>query len=525
MANAFFNFVTRFISGTTVKAGPVNDRFSEVQSGFASVETAVKSALKFAGYSTSTPITATPNSFIQLNASGVPVASSTLGFSPNMGGYRVQNVGTATLGTDAPSYGQMTAYVATIAFGSPNVLTVPAFAGQSLKGLRLNVGETALEFASILPTPSAIQADQLITNDGNWVRAALGKNLALGSAMQFESRANYFWTKNVNAVVDNDGGSSFATVSGVSSLIGAKNIINLADAYLISCAPGQVFTASVDCLNEMLIVNSVVLFIEFLDGSLTPIGSRNTVDISTYGDGLYRRFSVTGTAPALATSFRIGAATTSTVPAGSQLAITNFKVERGAVATPWTDDATIRFIGDALSCLTVTPGLNTLVEIGNNGTIFDQKLRFNSGATVGVYGAEITARSQSGAVSGVATIGIECGRAIFTNTVGYSAVFDNGNTGATKTIDWPTNGAKQKATVNSNTTITLTALGSDIVVDGLRLMLQNNATGGYTTTFASAATLYFKGNIVPVMPTGANARMEVIFWWDGAGFLGSWCAI
>ena len=110
--------------------------------------------------------------------------------------------------------------------------------------------------------------------------------------------------------------------------------------------------------------------------------------------------------------------------------------------------------------------------------------------------------------------------------MGYAAAFDNGATGTTKTIDWPALGAKQKATLNGNATITLTALDSTIVVDGLRLMLQKDATGtAFTPTFTSAATLKWKGNVIPEALTVASQEMEVIFWWDGARFVGSWAKI
>ncbi|TXH15295.1 MAG: hypothetical protein E6R03_07375, partial [Hyphomicrobiaceae bacterium] len=122
MSNSFYTFLNPFISGTTVKAKPINEQFAAVQAGFDNVEDNTKSSLRILGFSSSTGIVATADSFLLLNAAKVPVSTKTLSFSPDFGGYKIQNVGTATVSTDAPNLGQVQTLINTAAYGSPTVM-------------------------------------------------------------------------------------------------------------------------------------------------------------------------------------------------------------------------------------------------------------------------------------------------------------------------------------------------------------------------------------------------------------------
>lgn len=523
MANSFFNFVTRFISGTTVKAGPINDRLTEVQSGFGLVETALKSALKIAGFSSTSAITATPNSLLQLDASGVPVASATLGFSPNMGAYRVQNVGAAVTGTDAPNYGQMTTYVNTIAFGSPNVLTVPAFAGNSLKALRLNAGETALEFGNQFSAPSLTDVTTLTASYGaaspSWLRE--GNNLC---------RTPNTWLVEGGATLELGEGDQAAQ-----TIVRSYNFTPRTSGVLIArnvnesvCDINKIgtFTLSVAVKNTST-VGGFVLKIEWVGGAGGVLATNS--QLFTGAMTTWRRVSFTGTNTLPSCGFVV-----SIVEAKFQdgeLSIADVKLESGALATPFNTHHAVEVLGAQRAALkldrersldainytnryTSPPASNgTYWHLSgkNSGVIHDATI-FCAGGTPGV---------PDDGVLNLNAKYIRAGR-----VMGYAAVFDNGATGTTKTIDWPANGAKQKATLNGNATITLTALDPSIVVDGLRLMLQKDATGtAFLPTFSSAATLKWKGNVVPEALTVASQEMEVIFWWDGGRFVGSWAKI
>ena len=522
MANAFFNFLTRFSSGTTVKAGPINDRLTEVQSGFALVETATKSALKIAGYSSSPSITATPNSLIQLNASGVPIASGTFQFSPNMGAYRVQNVGNASIGTDAPNYGQMTAYVATIAFGSPNVLTVPSFGGQALKGLRVNAGATALEFADAIPVPTSSQADYLVASGGSWIQSRSNPNLLVGGGFTLDRDATYAWVKSAAMSVFNgyDGGVYLTVYPGLTTGLLAESTLSLSPTIV----PGRSYTASVSYKADTGTAE-VRCYMEFFNVSNVSISSSYVALAGNNGTGVTRRYALTATAPALAARAKIYLSSPASVASSNNIEISRVKLEKSSVATPWNDDATDALLGLSASLLSVSGSGGAVANLGipDIGSTITQTLNFMT-RTAGI-GAGFSLYAKNSGPDALYGGDLEMrGRSlVMPKLAGFASVFDNGNTGTAKTINWDTNGAKQKATLNGNATITLLAPDLIMVVDGLRLMLKKDATATtFTLAFASAVTIKWVGNVVPESLTIADQEMAIVFWWDASRFVGSW---
>jgi len=523
MANSFFNFVTRFISGTTVKAGPINDRLTDVQSGFGLVETAMKSTLRFAGFSSSTGTTATPNSLVQLNASGVPVASATLGFSPSFGGYRAQNVGAASVGTDAPNYGQMTSYVATIAFGSPNVLVVPAFAGNALKGVRLNAGATALEFGdqygdapiddvTTLVGPAGVGLPAFYREGNNICRTPNTWTLENGAYMlagQFDQAAQQ--------VVGSSTGVARASLTRIATNLNESAIeVNQIGTYTLSFAANNTSAAG-GFRVEIEWFNSSGVSIILLGKNFVGAISGN------------KRVYLTGNNSAFPCSFVVKVY--ELVGQQGDIRIADLKIESNGVPTPYNTHRVVELLSaqrGALSLVRNTIGPSNHVNLYTAPPAASGTYLYLRGTETGSHTSDVLIRCLGG-TPGTDNFGeldffakyVRLGK-----LAGYAAVVDLGNTGAALSLTWQSNGAKQKATVNSNTTITMSAIDSTIVVDGLRLMLRKDATATtFTPTFASAATLKWKGNVIPEALTTASQEMEVIFWWDGARFVGSWAKI
>lgn len=521
MSNSYYNFAPAFVSGTTVKAAPVNAQFTAVQSGFALVETASKTAIKLSGYSSSSAITATPSSLLQLNASGIPYASATVGFSPNFGGNRLQNVGNATVGTDAPSYGQITAYIATIAFGSPNVLTVPSFSGNALKNLRLNAGATALEFAEALPTS---------TNSGEVLSTVSGSPTWSGPSFNLLQDPSLLRTVTVgDGVYWSAPGAGIAAAASpehpVETLLSwpSSNYVQTVATASPPVTVGRSYTAS--AYFRCGTATNFLIFMRFLDVSYVAIGSDYTSAVPSTADSVNRRCQVTATAPSGAAYVQVGIKNTGSSNATNAYC-SLFQLEEGTFATPWKPRNPDAYGSASLISYLLTSGtLVPTARLLSGGFPVAANLELGgSNYSSGNYAVRFSATS-AGAYDGTdGTLALTAKRFIMGKTAGFASVYDNGSLGATPTVDWY-NGQKQKGTVTANTTITLTAPDSDIVLDGLRLMLQNNATGGYTTAFTSAATIKWKGNVVPTMPTAASAEMEVTFFWDGTRFLGSWAAI
>ena len=515
MANSFFNFLTRFVSGTTVKAGPVNDRFTEVQSGFDNVETASKSSLKVTGYSSSSGITATPDSFLMLNASGTPYASATLSFSPNFGGFKAQNLGDGVSASDAITYGQAQTLINTAAYGSPTVVSLPSLSGNALKTLRVNAGGVATEWADSIPVASTSQADQLITSNGAWVRTAQGRNMLTFSSLAYTigrygvptGWAMVYYPTLINGIYR------------VSPLVpwtsGEVPLITSVD-YRPSVAAGAVVTASVESANGA--GASLYLLLRFYDAGGSQVGTDQTTLISATTDSVFRRHSVTATAPTGTVSAGVGLKVGATGCSVGSIYSSHFQLESGSIATPWGDNALYTYLSNYMAGVQhseTTHDANVTIGNDNGGTARISLKTANTGDETR-YGARLTA-SGIDAANGDADISWECKGHRLGKVAGYSALVVNGALGATPTIDFMA-GAKQSGSLSANAVITLTAPPSDIVFEA-KLYLQQDATGSRTATFASSAAIKHVGGSAKAPQAAANSETCYNVTWDGARFI------
>ena len=95
------------------------------------------------------------------------------------------------------------------------------------------------------------------------------------------------------------------------------------------------------------------------------------------------------------------------------------------------------------------------------------------------------------------------------------AEYDNGNSGAAKTIDW-SNGQNQKITVNANTTLpVLSASG----VGHYQLRLIQDATGARTVAFTGVSASRWLNSVAqPAFNTAAAGETILTFFWNGSVF-------
>lgn len=102
------------------------------------------------------------------------------------------------------------------------------------------------------------------------------------------------------------------------------------------------------------------------------------------------------------------------------------------------------------------------------------------------------------------------------NQMIFASEFNNGNSGAAKTIAW-TNGNKQKVTLTDNCTFTFTAPQG---VGDYTLKIVMDGMGGYTNTWP--ATVKWPGGYEPAMTLFAGATEIINFYFDGTNYLASW---
>lgn len=99
--------------------------------------------------------------------------------------------------------------------------------------------------------------------------------------------------------------------------------------------------------------------------------------------------------------------------------------------------------------------------------------------------------------------------------LGRIAEYDNGNSGAAKSIDWA-NGAQQKVTLNSNTTITI---GTPTYAGHYQLRLVQDATGSRTVAWSGlTATRWLGSAAAPAINSTANGETLVTMYYSGSAF-------
>lgn len=100
-----------------------------------------------------------------------------------------------------------------------------------------------------------------------------------------------------------------------------------------------------------------------------------------------------------------------------------------------------------------------------------------------------------------------------TKLLTFFAEYDNGNSGASKTIDFA-NGQNQKIAITANTTLTITAPAA---VGHYQLRLIQDATGGRSTAFVGIGSSAWINNASqPAFNTAASGATVLTFFWDGA---------
>lgn len=98
-------------------------------------------------------------------------------------------------------------------------------------------------------------------------------------------------------------------------------------------------------------------------------------------------------------------------------------------------------------------------------------------------------------------------------SVEFTSLYDNGNSGTAKTLDFGTNGNVEKLTLTGNCTLTLTAPSTPM---SCTLYVYQDGTGGRTLTFPSGTN--FSGNVAPVITTTASACDVVSMIYDGSAW-------
>lgn len=100
----------------------------------------------------------------------------------------------------------------------------------------------------------------------------------------------------------------------------------------------------------------------------------------------------------------------------------------------------------------------------------------------------------------------------FTTRFAATGMYDNGNSGATITIDW-SKGDRQKLTISAACTISYTGAVSGQV---MTLLVVENGTGGFAVTLPTSK---WPGGVAGSFTTTPNAINTLTVLYDGANYL------
>lgn len=165
-------------------------------------------------------------------------------------------------------------------------------------------------------------------------------------------------------------------------------------------------------------------------------------------------------------------------------------------------------IGDISDVSLSATGDNELLQYNSTSSVWENRTLSEAGIIAADGTVGLTGNWDAGAYK------IRADRFHADNDIFWTAEIDNGNSGASATIDYTT-GNKQKITLTDNATLSFTAPGGAC---NLILKLVQDGTGSRTVTWPAA--VIWPGGSAPTLTTTAGATDMISFYYDGTNYLG-----
>jgi hypothetical protein len=508
MSNRFYNFVNQLISGSVAKASEVNAELQGAEVGFSAVESELNTAIKLPASESLTDQRITENAatragkLLGFDAAGDLSVTNAFEADWSMGGFRLRNVVDATEADEPATFGQLSTYAAGLA-------GLPAITSQV--GCLVTDGSTVTwgGLGRNVPATTAAYGGEFlcsINQEARWIpiraNAVRDPNGTLGTG---------WWSTSFNRLDDYRGqGWTNNSPLAVASFEHEPVV-----AGRIPCGAGATIAVSANIATSGVSGGAMYLSVKFYDAGGAYLSSSSAATLAVAAG---RQYSVSSILTPAGTAYVAPVVTLTAVTASAYgIIVKNLKVESANYASPFNDMRTVSLMYGASAQTYWGTGYATpIVTIGDaTATTAQLDLRSTTGAQA--YDVRIQSSGGTNGSAGKGLLTVTAQRVAVSGPVGAVAEYDNGNSGASKTVDFAANGQYQKITLSAATPA-ITISTTSLVVGKYLLRVIQDGTGGRAPTWVGFTNANCLGNVAPTIASGANAVTFVNLYWDGSAF-------
>jgi hypothetical protein len=509
MANRFYNFINQLIAGTVAKASEVNPEFAGTQIGFAAVELELNTAIKLPEAESGTDQRITElavdreGKMLGFDEDGALVVTDEFKGDFSMGGNRLRDVEDATEADEPVNLGQLSSYAA-------GLTGLPTITGQ--EGALITDGAVVEWGGAARTIPvvgNAAGREMLVYTSGaaKWIEpqanAAFDPNGILGTG---------YWNTTLDRFNDIHGphwtsiaGLTLATFDHKPTAVTAE----------IPCGSNVAVVASVNVDTDGTTAGAISLVLRYYDSGNVLLSESAATSVTM--NVTERNYVKAVTTPA-STAYVVAVLKFAAVSCDAYgLKVRNLKVEFGAESTPFNDYKTLVLAYGAVANNYFGSGTVTPRVIIGNATSTTASVDMRSAAGSQDYDVRLRSSGGTNGTPGLGALAVTAKSTAFSGIVGNASEYDAGNSGASITINFATNGQHQKVTLTGATpAITISTTG--LVVGKYQLKVVQDGTGGRLPTWVGFVAGDCVGNAFPVMGAGAAAVTFVNLYWDGTQF-------
>lgn len=507
MSNRFYTFINQLITGSVAKSSEVNAQFSGTSTGFDAVELEMNRAIKFpaAEGSTNQAITQVPSArqgyLIGFDASGNLLVTNKFVADWNMNGFRLRGCITAVHTDEPVTLGQLSAYSASLIAGLPSIV--------AQNGPLTTDGVTVIWDSAnrLVPTATSANVSDFQTYNGSatiWNRyrhnVVIDPNGTQGSA---------YWSSTLTVQLDHLG---YRWGNWTGALAGATFDHKPQAAGWIPMPANSVIGLAVNVATLGTTGGSIQLVMRYYDVALALISESTGTAISM--NTARTRYTSQEQSPSGTVWCAPVLKFTNVSAPGSVVQVSDMKVEQSWNFSTFNDDATFSLAGAAKQANPLGYGFASPSVTLGDATATTSTYNFRSTTGTQAYDARIRSTGGTNGTVGKGALAVESKQLTNTGPIGYAAEYDAGVSGAAKTINFGTNGSRQKLTLDTVTPAITFAPAP--VVGHYQLKVVQDAAVARVPTYVGINAANCVGGSLPSISSTLSSITFIYLYWDGS---------